>query len=71
VTVNGADLDGENWAKLIQPLGAGDHDLGGLLRLLDEVDFEGPVGLQAYGIALPAPVHLRASMGAWRAAHGR
>ena len=71
VTVNGADLDGENWATLIQPLGAGDHDLEGLLRLLDEVGFEGPVGLQAYGIALPAPVHLRASMGAWRAAHGR
>jgi len=71
VTVNGADLDGDSWAKLIQPLGAGDHDLGGLLRLLDEVGFEGPVGLQAYGIARPAPVHLRASMGAWRAAHGR
>ncbi len=71
VTVNGADLDGENWATLIQPLGAGDHDLGALLRLLDEVGFEGPVGLQAYGVALPATVHLRASMGAWRAAHGR
>ncbi len=71
VTVNGADVDGESWAKLIQPLGAGDHDLGGLLRLLDEVGFEGPVGLQAYGIGLPAPVHLRASMAAWQAAHGR
>ena len=47
------------------------YDLGALLRLLDEVGFEGPVGLQAYGVALPATVHLRASMGAWRAAHGR
>ncbi len=71
VTVNGADVDGEDWAKLIQPLGSGDHDLGGLLKVLDEVGFEGPVGLQAYGVGLPASVHLRASMGAWRAAHGR
>ena len=71
MTVNGADVDGEDWAKLIQPLGSGDHDLGGLLKVLDEVGFEGPVGLQAYGVGLPASVHLRASMGAWRAAHGR
>ncbi len=71
VTVNGADVEGESWAKLIQPLGSGDHDLGGLLKVLDEVGFDGPVGLQGYGIRQPAPVHLRASMGAWRAAHGR
>lgn len=71
VTVNGADVEGEGWKDLIQPLGSGDHDLGGLLRVLDEVGFEGPVGLQAYGIRRPAREHLAASMAAWRGAHGR
>lgn len=71
VTVNGADLEGDAWRTLIQPLGAGDHDLAGLLELLDEVDFQGPVGLQAYGIGSPAREHLAASMAAWRGVHAR
>ncbi len=68
VTVNGADLAGDDWKTLIRPLGEGDFDLRSFLATLDAIGFEGPVGLQAHGITRPAPEHLPASMTAWRAA---
>ncbi|MEO6597458.1 MAG: methyltransferase domain-containing protein [Planctomycetota bacterium] len=67
VTVNGADLAGDDWSTLIRPLGEGDFDLRGFLTTLDTIGFEGPVGLQGFGIAQPAREHLTASMAAWRA----
>ena len=68
VTVNGADVDGADWGQLIQPLDAGDHDLRGLLELLEEAGFDGSFGLQGYGVRLPPEVHLARSMAAWREA---
>jgi len=68
VTVNGADASGTSWETLIQPLDAGDHDLDALLERLEDLDFEGTFGLQAYGIDLPPRVHLARSMEAWLAA---
>jgi len=68
VTVNGADIDGKNWSKLIQPLGQGSWDLGTFVDLLDELQFTGPIGLQGYGIRRPAAEHLAESMAAWRTA---
>ncbi len=68
VTVNGADLAGDDWPTLIRPLGEGDFDLRGFLETLDELGFAGPIGLQGYGITRPAQEHLAASMLAWRAA---
>lgn len=68
VTINGADVDGTDWGALIQPLDAGDHDLGGLIDALNGISFSGTVGLQGYGIRLPPPVHLSRSMAAWRKA---
>ncbi|MAE46219.1 MAG: hypothetical protein CMJ86_04925 [Planctomycetes bacterium] len=67
VTVNGADSDGEAWDSLIQPLGRGDFDLDGLLGILDRLGWVGPVGLQAFGIKLPAREHLALSLAAWEA----
>ncbi|MCB9887525.1 MAG: methyltransferase domain-containing protein [Planctomycetes bacterium] len=68
VTVNGADLAGEDWATLIRPLGEGDFDLRGFRTTLDRLGFAGPIGLQGYGITAPPREHLTASMAAWRAA---
>ena len=69
VTVNGADLAGEDWRTLIRPLGEGTFELRSLLATLDAIGFDGPVGLQAYGISRPPREHLAESMVAWRAAH--
>lgn len=68
ITINGADVDGNNWPSLIQPLGQGDWDLRGFLDTLDQIGFGGPIGLQGYGIRQPPSEHLSTSMAAWRAA---
>ena len=70
-TVNGADVAGEDWGTLIRPLDEGDASLRDFLAALDAVGFRGPVGLQAFGIALEPREHLARSMAAWRAAHAR
>ncbi|HEX5051271.1 MAG TPA: methyltransferase domain-containing protein [Planctomycetota bacterium] len=68
VTVNGADVAGEDWTTLIRPLGEGDFDLRGFVATLDAIGFTGPVGLQGFGITQPPREHLSASMKAWRRA---
>ena len=67
VTVNGADGDGVDWSTLIRPLDEGSLDLRGLLPVLDDLHFAGPIGLQGFGIRLPAREHLQRSMRAWQA----
>jgi sugar phosphate isomerase/epimerase/SAM-dependent methyltransferase len=69
VTVNGADRDGADWKTLIRPLDEGTFDLGGLFLTLDELHFAGPIGLQGFGVTLPAREHLQRSMQAWQACH--
>jgi len=71
VTVNGADVAGDDWSTLIRPLDEGDHALADLLAGLDAIRFRGPVGLQAFGVALEPREHLGRSMARWRAAHAR
>ncbi len=66
VSINGADEGGENWDTLIQPLGEGSYDVGPVLRLLAEHGYEGPIGLQGYGIKGDARAHLDTCMRAWR-----
>lgn len=66
VTINGADRDGQNWDRLIQPLGRGDFDVFGLLETLQRLGYQGPIGLQCYGIPGDARDHLQQSMEAWR-----
>jgi sugar phosphate isomerase/epimerase len=70
VSVNGADRGDTrkmDWNRLIQPLGAGDFDVARVLRVLDEIGYAGPVGLQCYRIKQPSREHLSQSMKAWRA----
>ena len=51
VTVNGADQGDTrmmNWDRLIRPLGQGSYEVGGLMRMLKELDYSGPVGFQGF-----------------------
>lgn len=68
-TVHGADVDGRDWGTLIRPLDEGSFEVESLLRALAAVPFDGPVGLQGFGLRLPARDHLQRSMAAWRALH--
>ena len=67
VTLNGADSGKPNsdWDHLIRPLDEGSYDTGRLLRTLDELHYRGPIGLQGYGVKLPAKDNLTRSMSAW------
>jgi sugar phosphate isomerase/epimerase len=68
VSVNGADSfdDKPGWDRYIQPLGQGSFDVAGLLKTLDELGYEGPIGLQCFGIGGDAREHLGRSMAAWK-----
>jgi len=71
VTINGADREGRSWKELIQTLDQGDFDLAGFLHVLDRLDYQGPVGLQCYGIHGDERANLARSMAAWRELTGR
>ena len=67
MSVNGADVQDEKpgWEHYIQPLDKGSFDVGALLRTLMKLGYEGPIGLQCYGIGGDARDHLARSMAAW------
>lgn len=67
VSINGADeLDEKpGWDRYIQPLGQGNFDVAGFLRTLREMGYNGPIGLQCYGIGGDAREHLARSLEAW------
>lgn len=71
VTVNGADkgdTKAMSWDRLIQPLDRGTYDTASFLkRLNDEAKWQGPVGLQSFGIPGDQRENLKRSMAAWRA----
>jgi sugar phosphate isomerase/epimerase len=60
VTING--LNGDR----IVALDEGDYDIEGFIKLLEEVGYRGPVGLQGYGVPGPSAEHLGRSMKKWR-----
>lgn len=66
VTINGADFEGE-WDRLIQPLGRGEFDVYGLLKMLRRMGYDGPIGFQGYGIKGDVHQNLKETMNAWRA----
>jgi len=66
ITINGAEVPGNDWDKLIQPLDKGNFDLKPLLITLKSVGYTGPIGLQGYGIQEPVKGHLPRSMEAWK-----
>lgn len=72
VSINGADSGDTRkmkWDRLIQPLGQGSFDNRKLLRLLDQIGYRGPVGLQCYNLKAPPTEHLAISIKAWQALH--
>ena len=66
VTINGADADGTDWDRLIQPLGRGSFDVYGFLKMLKKLGYKGPIGLQGYGIKGDVYQNLKTSMNAWQ-----
>lgn len=71
VTINGADRPPSGpcywgWDRLIQPLGRGDFDVYGFLKSLKQIGYDGPFGLQCFGIQDPTLEHLAESMKTWR-----
>ena len=74
VTINGADkgdTKAMNWDRLIQTLDSGTYDVAGFVaRLQSEVGWNGPIGLQAYGVKGDRKTNLTKSMSAWRKMSG-
>ncbi len=69
VSINGADSGDTktmNWNRLIQPLGSGTYDVGGVLKTLKELGYAGPVGLQGYAVKGDSKENLKRSIQAWR-----
>lgn len=66
VTINGADKQGQNWDRLIQPLGQGDYDVKQVLVELRRIQYTGPVGFQGFGIRKPSREILQTTIDAWR-----
>lgn len=58
-----------DWDQLILPLGEGNFEMMRVFRTLDEIGYEGPVGLQCYRVPGPATQHLKTSINAWRKYH--
>ena len=69
ITINGTDTPEEIQAKTgnwLQPLDAGSFDQAKLFKILDDLGYHGPVGLQCYGIPGDARIHLERSMKKWK-----
>ncbi len=69
ISIHGADTAAEIAAgkgKWIQPLDSGSFDVANLLKMLKDMGYKGPVGLQCYGLRGDARDHLTRSITAWR-----
>lgn len=66
VSINGADSGGKDWKQLIQTLDKGSFDMYRFLKTLEDAGYNGPIGLQGYGIGGDAYENLKCSMSAWR-----
>jgi sugar phosphate isomerase/epimerase len=66
VSINGADSGGKDWKQLIQTLDRGSFNMFKFLKTLEDAGYNGPIGLQGYGIGGDAHDNLKRSMNAWR-----
>lgn len=66
VTINGAEAGGQGWGQLIQTLDRGSFENARFLATLRQLGYEGPIGLQGYGIGGDVRSNLECSMKAWR-----
>ena len=71
VTINGADTDGTDWRRLIQPLDGGSFDVSRVLAKLKQMGYRGPIGLQHFGIGGDARKNLQRSMVGWQRLQGQ
>jgi len=69
VSINGADRSG-GWSELIRPLGEGNYGVTGFLKLLGQVGYTGPIGLQCYNLKGEPEENLKRSITAWRGFSG-
>jgi sugar phosphate isomerase/epimerase len=65
VSINGADSGGKDWKQLIQTLDKGSFDMYRFLKTLEDTGYNGPIGLQGYGIGGDVHDNLKRSMNAW------
>lgn len=65
-SISGADKGGKDWPSLIQPLGKGSYDVSNVMKTLDSIGFEGPVGLQCYNIKGKPETFLKQSITTWK-----
>ena len=69
VSLNGTDTPDQIYSgqgDWLQPLDQGANDIRDFLHILGETDFNGPVGLQCWGIRGDARKHLERSLGVWK-----
>ncbi len=64
VSINGADHEGD-WDRLIRPLGEGAFDVYALLKKLQTIGYDGPIGLQCYAVKGDPIENLRKSIAQW------
>lgn len=66
-TICGADrgVRGADWNRLIQTLDRGSFDVASVLKQLQHLGFEGPIGFQGYGIKGDARSILQPTIRAW------
>jgi sugar phosphate isomerase/epimerase len=72
VSINGADAGDTramSWDRLIQTLDRGSFDVQSTLKLLRELDYRGPIGLQCYAIPGDVRDNLARSIQAWNRIH--
>ena len=66
VSICGADADGKDWNTLIRPLDEGTYEQAKLLRHLNKLTYNGPIGLQCFNIKVDPKENLTRSMAAWK-----
>lgn len=70
ISLNGADINPKDekyiWDSFIKPLGEGNYDTYSYLKTFLKLGFDGPVGLQTYGIDQNSDIHLKKSMETWK-----
>lgn len=67
ISINGADIDGKEFDRLILPLGEGTFDTYKLVKLAKDNGYNGPFGLQCANSKLESKSYLTKSINAWRA----
>ena len=65
VSICGANEGGRSWNALIQTLDKGTFNQAKLLKILKDIGYTGPVGLQCYGIPGNQAENMKKSMAAW------